>query len=93
MNRDAHLRARLARAVERRHEVLRHTAGLNQEVHDALVLLAAGSWEPARLATGHDRVTALAAAMDDGRKHRLARLGFTPGEAASLSELHTRNFM
>jgi len=93
VNRDAHLRARLARAVERRHEVLRHTAGLNQEVHDALVLLAAGSWEPARLATGHDRVTALAAAMDDGRKHRLARLGFTPGEAASLSELHTRNFM
>jgi hypothetical protein len=91
--RDAGLRARLARAVDRRHQALRHTAGLNEEVHDALVLLAARSWEPARVAEGHDRVIALHAAMDEARRHRLARLGFTAGEAEALSQLHTRNFM
>jgi TusA-related sulfurtransferase len=90
---DPNLRARLARVVERRHEALRHTAGLNQEVHDALVLLAAGSWDPMRLADGHDRVVALAAAMGDARTQRLGRLGFTSGEADALSALHTRNFM
>ena len=90
---DGHLRARLARAVDRRHEALRQTAGLNPEVHDALVLLAAGSWEPARLATGFDRVLALTGAMADGRSQRLERLGFTPGEAEALSALHTLNFM
>jgi hypothetical protein len=91
--RDAGLRSRLARAVERRYEALRHTAGLNEEVRDALVLLAAGSWEPARIAAGHDRVLALEAAMHEGRRQRLARLGFSAGEAESLSALHTRNFM
>src|SRR6185437_5773056 len=35
-------RARLAAAVERRHAALAHTAGLNADVFDALVLLAAG---------------------------------------------------
>jgi hypothetical protein len=79
--------------VERRHEALRNTAGLNQQVHDALLLLAAGSWEPARLAAGHDRVVALREAMDEGRRQRLERLGFTAGEAEALSALHTRNFM
>ena len=31
--------------------------------------------------------------MDEGRQARLARLGFSPGEAETLSSLHTRNFM
>ncbi|MDQ1368950.1 MAG: hypothetical protein QOF20_1303, partial [Acidimicrobiaceae bacterium] len=31
--------------------------------------------------------------MDDGRRRRLTRLGFSPLEAAELSALHTRNFM
>jgi hypothetical protein len=31
--------------------------------------------------------------MDDGRRKRLMRLGFTEVEAAELSALHTRNFM
>jgi len=30
---------------------------------------------------------------DDGRRRRLARLGFSPDDAAELSALHTRNFM
>ncbi len=91
--RDAGLRARLARAVERRHAALRHTAGLNQEVHDALLLLAAGSWDVPRLAAGHDQVVALSAAMHEARRQRLERLGFSAGEADALSALHTRNFM
>ena len=31
--------------------------------------------------------------MDEGRRRRLVRLGFTDDEAAELSALHTRNFM
>ena len=90
---DPTLRSRLAAAIERRHTALAHTAGLNEEVFDALLLLAAGSWEPAALRAGHAKVVALQQDMDDGRRQRLARLGFTPEEAAALSSLHTRNFM
>jgi TusA-related sulfurtransferase len=87
------LRPRLAAAVERRHAALSRTAGLDDEVFDSLVLLAAGSWAPADLRRGHAAVVALVTAMDTGRRQRLARLGFTDGEAAALSALHTRNFM
>jgi hypothetical protein len=86
-------RGRLRGAVEHRHDVLASTAGLHAGVHDALVILAAGSWDPAAIAAGWDRVSALTAQMDGGRRRRLARLGFPPGEAAELSALHTRNFM
>jgi len=87
------LLSRLATAIERRHDALAHTAGLNEEVFDALVLLAAGSWAPADLARGFDRVVALKEDMDAGRRLRLQRLGFSEAEAARLSGLHTRNFM
>jgi hypothetical protein len=90
---DASLRPRLADAVRRRHEALRHTAGLNAEVFDALILMAAGSWEPADLRNGYRRIMQLTREMDDGRQKRLMRLGFTESEAAELSGLHTRNFM
>ena len=90
---DAALRGRLGAAVERRHAALAQTAGLNAEVFDALVLLAAGSWEHAALRRGHAAVVDLVREMDAGRRQRLARLGFSPAEAASLSALHTRNFM
>src|SRR4029077_15018078 len=56
---DAGLRARLAAAVHRRHDALRQMAGLNAEVFDALILMAAGSWEPADLRQGHRRVMPL----------------------------------
>lgn len=87
------LRDRLAAAIERRHAALAHTAGLNEEVFDALILLAAGSWAPAALRSGHAAVVELQRVMDDGRRTRLARLGFTSEAAATLSSLHTRNFM
>ena len=90
---DPGLRSRLADAVERRHSELQHTAGLNEEVFDALILLAAGSWEPEAIATGWRKVVELKARMDRGRQVRLKRLGFSEQEANRLSGLHTRNFM
>lgn len=90
---DPTLTARLASAVQRRHAELQHTAGLNEEVFDALVLLAAGSWAPEDIAAGWSRVGELKERMDHGRRLRLERLGFAEGEAAALSALHTRNFM
>ena len=89
---DPTLRGRLRAAVERRHDALVDTAGLNADVFDALVVLAAGAWTPDAIANGYEpcrscstRWTMAAAA--------LARLGFPPDEAAELSALHTRNFM
>jgi hypothetical protein len=90
---DAGLRDRLRGAVARRHDVLMDTAGLNQGVFDALVVLAAGAWQSRAIARGYAAVEALQRAMDEGRQRRLVRLGFPPDEAAALSALHTRNFM
>jgi hypothetical protein len=87
------LHGRLRATIERRHDVLVDTAGLNQEVFDALVVMAAGAWTPAAIATGYAAVERLQAEMDEGRQRRLVRLGFPPNEAAALSALHTRNFM
>jgi hypothetical protein len=87
------LRTRLRAAIERRHDALAATAGLHAGVHDALVLLAAGAFTPAAIASGWERVGRLQADMDEGRQRRLAHLGFPPDEAAALSALHTRNFM
>ena len=90
---DAGLRPRLADAIRRRHETLRHTAGLNAEVFDALLIMAAGSWQHADLREGYRRVLQLTHDMDEGRRKRLTRLGFSETEAKELSGLHTRNFM
>ena len=49
---DPSLRDRLRAAVERRHDALADTAGLNDEVFDALVVLAAGSWDAVRPGRG-----------------------------------------
>jgi hypothetical protein len=87
------LRVRLANAVTNRHAALAGTAGLNEEVHDALLLLAAGGWSLEALAAGAARVAGLARDMDEGRRQRLRLLGFSAEEAAALSSLHTRNFM
>ena len=84
---------RLRQAVERRHAALQDTAGLNREVYDALVLLAAGSWAPAAISRGWHAVQRLQETMDEGRRRRLAYIGFPADEAAELSALHTRNFM
>jgi len=92
-SRDPGLRERLAAAIERRHGELQTTAGLNEEVFDSLVLLAAGSFEPQDLRRGSAAVVALQQEMDAGRRRRLMRLGFDAARAKALSSLHTRNFM
>ena len=79
--------------MERRHAALLDTAGLNAGVFDALVLLAAGSWSPAAIRHGWHAVRELQSRMDEGRRRRLAYIGFPDDEAAELSALHTRNFM
>jgi hypothetical protein len=87
------LRSRLGSAIVRRHDALAQTAGLNEEVFDALLLLAAGEWQPKAIAQGFARVQALESEMGAGRKRRLMRLGFEERAADDLSALHTRNFM
>jgi hypothetical protein len=87
------LRHRLRGAIERRYDVLRNTAGLNADVFDALVTLAAGEWTPEAIGRGYRRVRQMEQRMDEGRRRRLERLGFPADEAAELSSLHTRNFM
>lgn len=84
---------RLRAAVERRHAALIDTAGLNQSVFDALVVIAAGSLEPGAIERGWLAVQQLQNRMDEGRRRRLAFIGFPDDEAAELSALHTRNFM
>jgi hypothetical protein len=90
---DPSFRGTLMNAVRRRHEALHQTAGLNGEVFDALVLLAAGSWSPEDIAKGHDAVSALVQEMHSSRKKRLLKLHFNEAEAEEMSSLHTRNFM
>ncbi len=72
---DTSVRPRLARAVERRHAALRTTAGLNDEVFDSLVLLAAGTATPAAVAAGWQAVQDLQHDMDDGRAQPPRPLG------------------
>lgn len=50
---DPTMLGRLRSAIERGHDVLIDTAGLNQDVFDALLLLAAGDWTPEALTRGH----------------------------------------
>jgi hypothetical protein len=90
---DASVRERLAAAITRRHDALAQTSGLNEEVFDALVLLAAGAWTPEAIADGFAKVQQLQKEMDEGRQMRLLKLGFSEKEALELSALHTRNFM
>jgi hypothetical protein len=57
------------------------------------VLLAAGGTAPAAVGHGWAAVYGLQQDMDQNRRARLTRLGFSEGEADELSALHTRNFM
>ncbi|MFG5780223.1 ferritin-like domain-containing protein [Comamonas sp. J-3] len=84
---------RLAQAVESRHDALAGTSGLNEEVFDSLILVAAGELSPPALARGTQRVQQLMQDMADGRYTKLVRLGFDKAQAEELAALHTRNFM
>lgn len=93
LEQEPQLRSRLANAVQQRNDALSATAGLNEEVFDALILLAAGEFTPEAIATGYLRVQQLMRDMADGRQARLEKLGFGKASAQQLSSLHTRNFM
>lgn len=86
-------RSRLANAVEMRNERLSGTSGLNEEVFDSLILLAAGEFTPGAISRGYARVQALVKDMTEGRIGRLLRLGFDEAGSRRLAMLHTRNFM
>lgn len=90
---DPHFLSRLRTAVHRRHDALIDTAGLADSVLDSLVVLAAGGWEPEAIARGWRAVQHLKRVMDDGRRRRLAFIGFPDDEAAALAALHSRNLM
>lgn len=86
-------KTQLKNAVIARHDSLLTTTGLNEEVFDSLIILAAGSLNPQDIAKGFKEVQKLLIEMKEGRRVRLERLGFTNAEARDLSSLHTRNFM
>lgn len=90
---DPDFKSQMKNAVIARHESLVTTSGLNEEVFDSLIILAAGSLTPQNISLGFKEVQKLLIEMREGRRIRLERLGFTATEARDLSSLHTRNFM
>ncbi|MDO8248721.1 MAG: ferritin-like domain-containing protein [Rhodoferax sp.] len=93
LEQEPQFRTRLANAVQSRNDALAGTSGLNEEVFDALILLAAGEFTPTAIAAGYVRVQRLMLDMAEGRQARLEKLGFGKESAQQLSALHTRNFM
>lgn len=93
LEQEPEFRTRLALAVQARNDALSGTSGLNEEVFDALILLAAGEFTPTAIAAGYLRVQQLMRDMAEGRQTRLEKLGFATAVAQQLSALHTRNFM
>jgi len=90
---DPTVRERLAAAVRRRFDALSQTTGLNEEVFDSLVILAAKEWTPEAISEGFGKVQKLKNEMHQSRTARLQKLGFSAKEAENLSSLHTKNFM
>jgi hypothetical protein len=90
---DGRVAARLAAAARARSEKLQSIGPLNPFFDDALVVLAAGGLDPARLPQGVDARAALDAEMRETRARRLTAIGFSPDEADALSAAHTPNFM
>lgn len=87
------LRIKLILAMENRFDELSSSSGLNAEVFDSLMILAAKDLKPQNIENGFRAVQNLLLKMAQGRRARLERLGFGHDEAKRLSDLHTRNFM
>jgi hypothetical protein len=86
-------KTQLKNSVKNRYESLVSTEGLNEEVFDSLIILAAKDLSPQNISFGFKEVQKLLFEMKEGRRMRLERLGFSTVEANELSSLHTRNFM
>lgn len=93
LEKDSSLRESLSNAVQARFEGLAKTSGLNADVFDSLILIAAGDSTPDAISKGYERVQDLLNEMEHGRRSRLEKLGFTQSDAKRLASLHTRNFM
>jgi hypothetical protein len=89
---DPSLYGRLEDAVRRRAASIPATDA-PAAVVDALTVLAARGTEPAAIARGHDAVRDLLEQMAENRVRRLVTAGFSEGQARTLSDLHTPNFM
>jgi TusA-related sulfurtransferase len=90
---DETLYPRLEAAVRRRAATLAGTSGVPAPVQDALTIYAAGASDPRRVSRGHDAFRELLVTMHEGRIRRLRSAGFTAGQASTISDLHTPNFM
>ena len=90
---DPDQRASLVAAAERRAEKLVEMSGLSPLLGEGLTIMAAGSMQPAELATGARAVRDLMQTMEDNRIKRLQAAGFDAATATYLSELHTPNLM
>ncbi len=89
---DPALFGRLESAVRRRAGDLAGQ-GVPAPVHDALIVLAAGSDDPRAISQGHLAFGELLIQMRENRIKRLLHAGFSPEQAARLADLHTPNFM
>lgn len=90
---DDTLYPRLEAAVRRRASTLAGVGGVPAPVQDALTIYAAGGPDSRRVAQGHDAFRELLTSMHEGRMRRLRTAGFTAGQAQTISDLHTPNFM
>lgn len=84
---------RLEAAVRRRAATLDGAGGVPGPIADALTILAAGGTDPRSVRRGHDAFRELLETMHVNRMKRLETAGFTAGQAKTLSDLHTPNFM
>lgn len=90
---DETLYPRLEAAVRRRAATLAGVGGVPAPVQDGLTIYAAGGSDPRRVARGHEAFRELLVTMHEGRIRRLRSAGFTDEQAATISDLHTPNFM
>jgi TusA-related sulfurtransferase len=90
---DPGLYHRLETAVRRRAASLHGISGVPAPVQDALTILAAGGTEPLAVARGSEAFRELLETMHASRIRRLEHAGFTTPQAATISQLHTPNFM
>ena len=93
LSHDQTLYPRLEAAVRRRAGTLAGIGEVPAPVQDALTIYAAGASDPRRVARGHEAFRELLVTMHEGRLRRLGSAGFTAEQSATISGLHTPNFM
>jgi TusA-related sulfurtransferase len=90
---DPSLYPRLEAAVRRRAATLAGVGEAPVAVQDALVVYAAGGSAPSALVRGHESYRELLETMHENRVKRLRSAGFSEGQAQTISDLHSPNFM